>query len=316
MQTNDELFARLQDVHELLGLVGQTEDLHLDCKTWPSKDDEAQRILAKTICGFANSEGGVIVIGLEARSNGDKYDADLIQRPVPVPEPLAVKTRIESLAGDLVEPRVNVSLAVVFNQGTASEGFVLVNVPSTDSLPCRTKKHREFYQRITSGTYPMEYFQLADMFGRRHRPILSFYLEEGEIRQEGNELSRSIIIGITNTGRALARFPSIRVKRTGASNMTLKGIDRRANTALPFLPTEPEMIAIAGGADHVIYPGSTLKITRVEQAARISEWQRPGGRRSFVFEAISIEAELCALGVANMTETKTISRKETLDRPV
>jgi hypothetical protein len=56
MLPHEELFERLQDVTELNGLIGTTEDLHLDCKIWPQRDEEAQRVLTKALCGFANAE--------------------------------------------------------------------------------------------------------------------------------------------------------------------------------------------------------------------------------------------------------------------
>ncbi len=62
-------FEQLQNLTELRSLVGQTEDLHLDAKEWPARDDEAQRVLAKALSGFSNADGGILVIGLEARSS-------------------------------------------------------------------------------------------------------------------------------------------------------------------------------------------------------------------------------------------------------
>src|SRR6185437_13619877 len=155
MPSHNELFQRLQDVTELKGLIGKTEDLHLDCKIWPQKDEDAQRILAKALCGFANAEGGVIVIGLVAKNGETKYDADIIREAAPVADAISVKSRVESLVGELVEPRVQgVRAAAVPDAPGAKEGFVIVQVPPSEGLPCRSRKHHEFYQRITSGTYP------------------------------------------------------------------------------------------------------------------------------------------------------------------
>jgi hypothetical protein len=98
--------------------------------------------------------------------------------------------------------------------------------------------------------------------------------------------------------------------------MNLKGIDRKGGTGLPHLPTEIDMIAFGGGADHVVYPDSTLKITTVDQRSKLSEWVQAGGRRSSYFEAITIKAELCALDVPTVFEEKTIPMHELYERPV
>jgi hypothetical protein len=244
MRPHEELFQRLQDVAELNRLIGKTEDLYLDCKIWPHDDEKSQRVLAKALCGFANADGGVIIVGFEAKGGPSKYDPDIIQKPAPVADAIFVKSRIENLVGDLVEPRIEgVRVAAVPDTPGSRTGFVLVGVPPTDGLPCRSRKHRDFYQRITAGTYPMEYFQIADMFGKRHRPRLSLYLEEGRFRLDGRIYEREITIGIENSGRAVARFPSVRFRRAGI-NVNLFGIDGNGGSGLPQRPTEPELTQV------------------------------------------------------------------------
>lgn len=103
MSALDDRFRQLQDFAGIQSLIGQTEDLHLDCKEWPAREDESQRILAKAISGFANADGGCLVIGLEAKSL-KKDDSDVIQNLRPVLNALAVKSKIENLIGNLIEP--------------------------------------------------------------------------------------------------------------------------------------------------------------------------------------------------------------------
>jgi hypothetical protein len=38
----EELFKQLRTVQAIRALTGQTEDVHLDCKEWPAKDEDAQ----------------------------------------------------------------------------------------------------------------------------------------------------------------------------------------------------------------------------------------------------------------------------------
>ncbi|MGD1098296.1 MAG: RNA-binding domain-containing protein [Bryobacteraceae bacterium] len=71
-------FEQLRNLAEIHSLVGQTEDLHLDAKEWSARDDDTQRVLAKALSGFSNADGGILVIGLEARSL-TKGDPDMLQ---------------------------------------------------------------------------------------------------------------------------------------------------------------------------------------------------------------------------------------------
>jgi hypothetical protein len=77
------------------------------------------------------------------------------------------------------------------------------------------------------------------MFGKRHRPRLHLYLEEGRFRLEGQIYERELTLGIENRGRAVARFPSVRFKRLAGINVNQWGIDGNMGFGLPVRPTEP-----------------------------------------------------------------------------
>ncbi len=306
-----QLYDRLLDANEIKALIGRTEDLYLDCKVWPANDSDAQRLLAKCLCGFANADGGVIVIGLEARSGPTKADPDMIQREVLVSDSVLVKSRIEALVGDLVEPGLRgVQVAPICDPATSRSGFVLVLVPPTDGSPCRSRKDSKFYLRIASGTYPMEYFQIADMFGIRHRPVLKIFLEEDTIEIQSGRPVRFLTLGIENCGRAVAKFPSIRFRCPGVG-IDAFGIDGKSGFGLPLRPAEPEWTIFGGGADHVIYPGTTLKITRLEQ--HVKQWLTStvtGEVEAVRFDELNFAADLAADEAPSAEQSKTIPAKE------
>src|SRR5579871_1241792 len=209
-----ELFDHLKTLEHIRGLIGKSEDLYLDCKTWPA-DREAQEMLAKASCGLTNAEGGVLVIGMDARSRA-KDEPDLIESAAPVSDTSAVKSRVLDLVGQLVEPRIEGVQATEVNDSTGSKsGFVVVYIPFSEGPPRRSRKDWKFYQRIGSGTFPMEYFQIEERFGRRPPPKLELYLEDQEKRvlPPSNQLIREFTFGLKNAGFAIAKFPSIRYSR-------------------------------------------------------------------------------------------------------
>jgi predicted HTH transcriptional regulator len=168
----EALYGSLQNASAIKGLINETEDAHLDCKEWPSKDEEAQKMLAKAVCGLANAEGGVLVIGMKAESR-PKDEPDVISAPAPVHDVAMVKSRVLNLVGNLVEPGVaGVNAKEVRDGKGAKAGFVVVLVPPSDGPPHRSRKDWKFYQRIGSGTFPMEYFQIEEKFSRRPHPRL------------------------------------------------------------------------------------------------------------------------------------------------
>jgi hypothetical protein len=309
METFDDIFHRLQNVAALMALIGTTEDLHLDCKIWPAREEDGQRLLAKALSGFTNAEGGVIVIGMEARSAPSKEDPDLIQKASPVSDVIAVKSRIENLIGQLVDPRPEgVKVTAILDSPESKAGFLTIKVPPSEGLPCRSRKDWKFYQRISAGTYPMEYFQIADMFGKRRRPVLKLYLEEGQVESRGVQ-TRLVVFGIENCGRAIARFPTIRLK-PGRFQIDPYGIDGNYGFGLPRLPSQPDWIVFGGGSDHVIHPGTVLKIAKLLQQSDRSEWQRVGAGNTHEFRQLTVEAELAADEFPITSDSKSIAQSD------
>src|SRR5271169_3446675 len=265
----EQLFSLLKSASTILGLIGQSEDAHFDCKEWPVKDEDAQRVFAKAACGLANAEGGVLIVGMKARAIS-KDDPDLVDSAQPVADTSAVKSRILDLVGQLVEPGIEGIQAVEVNEPLSSKsGFVVVYIPASEGLPKRSRKDWKFYLRIGSGTIPMEYFQIADMFGKRPQPKLELYLElTGKIGPMPYDQvpHRFLWLGLSNIGRGLAKFPGVRFELATCSlKVNEYGLDGNNNHGLPLRVSDNDWVIFRGGVDDVIYPGTTLKITRLVQ---------------------------------------------------
>jgi hypothetical protein len=82
-----------------------------------------------------------------------------------------LRKRVLTLIGNLVEPGiVGIDAYEVHEPENAASGFVVVYVPASAGSPRRSRKDWKFYQRIGSGTFPMEYFQIEERFGKRPLP--------------------------------------------------------------------------------------------------------------------------------------------------
>jgi hypothetical protein len=264
-----ELFQKLQNADSIRALIGQSEDIHFDCKEWPASDGDAQRVFAKGACGLTNADGGVIVVGMSARSTC-KDEPDLVESLAPVADTSAVKSRILDLVGQLVEPGIEgVQAAEVNDPPNSKSGFVVVHIPPSTGAPRRSRKDWKFYLRIGSGTFPMEYFQIEERFGKRPPPKLELYLEVAKVgphTYSRNQPVRYFVLGLKNVGTGVAKFPSIRYCPTGSLGLDMFGIDGNQNHGLPLRPSEPEWVVFRGGVDDVIYPSEVRKVTKLMQA--------------------------------------------------
>lgn len=272
MSTNAERFyRRMTSLKAVQALIGHPEDADFDCKEWPTRSDAARGTIAKAACGFTNATGGVIVIGLGASGRGPDTP-DTVRSLAPVADRKAVASDALDIILKFVEPGVEgVRIKTVPDAGAKASGFVLVFVPASEGAPRRSKVDWKFYVRISSGTVPMEFFQVEERFGRRPLPRLSLHIEsQGMVDGSGYVRGplRHLLFGLKNEGRGIAKFPGIRFKRSTNLQRDDLGVDGNAGFGLPPRASEPDWIVFRGGVDDVIYPGETRLIGKLIQTAR------------------------------------------------
>lgn len=195
----------LESVHDFLD-ARREENLTLDFKTVnrPVMTKEDRGVYSKALSGFANSSGGVIVWGVEAcKQNDDEYDV-VCDLPEVEDAPLLVQ-RLNEHTGACVSPIVEGVLHQAILTGSENRGFVKTFIPESDSGPHMAligqNKHR-YFKRSGDSCYPMEHYDVADMFGRRPKPSLSFV---SDIKRDGGVLIVNMIV--ENSGRGTAKSP-------------------------------------------------------------------------------------------------------------
>jgi Putative DNA-binding domain len=187
----------------------QEENLRLDFKLlsnseFTNKDDI--RNFAKALSGFANSSGGIIVWGINARKNAEGIDCaiDIVE----LSNPALTVTRLNSMTGDATSPLIDgVRHSPIINTRTG-RGVVATLVPENDNGPYMAKlgEHR-YYKRSGDSFYKMEHFDLEDMFGRRQKAKLEIYPEHKNVENGLEEIT----VRLLNTGRAVARHAGLSI---------------------------------------------------------------------------------------------------------
>lgn len=207
------------------------EDLHLDFKRksktlTPELDDNDKRNYSKALSGFANSDGGVIVWGIDAPGSGLATRAKF-----PIDNVVAFAEQLDSMASRLVVPQVDGVLNhVIFEDKLKATGYVVSVIPQSIAAPHRAEYHsyKRYYQRSGDSFIQLEHWQLEYMFGRRQVPDLkvawtvipsSRYLDdhifpEGILKlkhDEGSSKDAVIRVCILNKGRAIAKYACLRL---------------------------------------------------------------------------------------------------------
>jgi hypothetical protein len=185
------------------------EELFLDYKrsstVLPSRTlhDDDRKNLAKAVGGFGNSEGGVIVWGVDCRHTPR---GDIPKGPVPITDPVALKTLFDGAVGGLTLPaHSGVENLALQNQG-GTDGFVITYVPAGLHVPYQTLYPKEeYYIRAGSNFLPTSHGVLAGLFGRRPQPNVSPIVRLKTVETvHPNLMRRNLDVAVANTGRGLA----------------------------------------------------------------------------------------------------------------
>jgi hypothetical protein len=276
----------LDDINHFIS-TNQEENLLLDFKLVNNADlshSNDKKNLAKALSGFANSSGGLIVWGVDARKNAQDVDCAVGTREI---EPLSLLiSRLNEFTGRAVNPIVE---GVRHRPITVSadRGFAVTLVPESDSGHHMAKLGEDrYYKRSGDSFYRMEHFDLEDMFGRRKKPKLRLVARVSRPRDE-------VVIGILNEGRGTAKAPYLSFSIPTPFTLSRYGIDGNGNEGLPRLHhggndySEPRYGA---NSNTVIHPNTIHDVTKIDFRGR--EENRPGGEIMLEYEIAAEDMQI------------------------
>ena len=120
---------------------------------------------------------------------------------------------------------------------------------------------------------------------------------------------RWFVLGLSNGGSGIAKFPSIRYRRASGLIVDSYGLDGQG-FGLPQRPSENEWAAFRGGVDEVVYAGEILKITNLFQPGSnkgpdglpLPKVFGPNSRPldQWVFKALTLQCEISCEGMPTL----------------
>lgn len=185
----------------------QSEELFLDFKR--SADDGKGRKLhdidrknlSKAISGFGNSEGGVIVWGVDCRDDG--VQGDVASSKVPIENPKRFLSRLEgSITGCTIPAHPQVRHHAIELDGL---GFVATYIPKSFLAPHQTVGQQQYYMRAGSDFLPVPHAVLSGLFGRHPQPLVfhNWVISPPKIRDKAVHIG--IGFAMWNQGPSIAR---------------------------------------------------------------------------------------------------------------
>lgn len=197
--------SRAEDIFEKLVYFGedalnefinnrQTEELFMDFKQanstgkhgWALSPDD-RRNLAKCISGFGNSEGGVIVWGVEC--SRDAEIGDVAKAKIKVQNVHRFMSWVESAISGCTIPSHNKIRNHIISVDENGDGYLATYIPRSEIAPLMTTVGNNIYIRSGSNNVPAPYAVIAGMFGRRPQAnvALSFENKKLEVLENDDE---------------------------------------------------------------------------------------------------------------------------------
>lgn len=170
-------------------------------------NDHDRKHLAKAISGFGNSEGGIIVWGIDC-SKGDDH-TDIPKEKVLIKNVARFVSWLEgAVSGCTVPPHGGVQNYPIIIKD-CEDGIAVTYVPKSNYAPHQSLHDDKYYIRAGSSFVPTPHSVLAGMFGRRPQPnVFSNYaIYPTKPNYNLNAIGAEIEVGLNlvNTGPGIAK---------------------------------------------------------------------------------------------------------------
>lgn len=144
------------------------ESVHLDFKAAGSlsKDDKKKAEIAKDVSAFANSDGGIIVYGIEEQ----EHKAHSVSY---VDGNTYTKEWLEQIIQDNIQRRIDgLQIFPIRDKGDIAKTIYIVKIPRSSNTP-HMSADKCYYKRNNFRSVKMEEYEVRDLFFREATPNLT-----------------------------------------------------------------------------------------------------------------------------------------------
>jgi hypothetical protein len=190
------------------------ETLHLEFKTLSdqssgllSKDD--RRMLAKAICGFSNSDGGILLIGIKT-ARVDGLDAAVELKPVH--QLGTIRNRIASALPEMLSPQhTGIVIYSIPQTDDPSSGFIAIHIPRSDLRPHMSIVHHQYFRRGSDGTRVLDHLEVRDLMMAQQQGAVGLkHFFRSNMSSGDLKFDVDLVLLLENKGRVPVRAPFLR----------------------------------------------------------------------------------------------------------
>ncbi len=234
-------------------LVNQQHDI-----LQPKSPDEivGYAAIARSVVSFANSDGGLLVLGV--KSKVEKYKGQVVRispgQLSMLPPNITPQSLQHSLLARIQFPIENLTIVQVNKSDKSSDSVFLIDVPASTKAPHRVNE-RYYYQRLNFSTFEMQHYQIADLFHRRTAPVVKAAVNAHAVQVKHTQHFLVNIV-LVNLGQDAAKHLTCicRVHSNTAKSATT------GSTPYWRIHEDGRQCEFQGGVNTVLYPELPLRL--------------------------------------------------------
>jgi hypothetical protein len=283
-----DLITELQAKQEqgILDLISrkESEQFFVDFKLTQWTDYAGKTALApndkknlqKAISGFGNSEGGILIWGVDTVNTGNA------QATIPIKNLANFNNLVNGLISRVTIPAHSkvYNLTIPHAQGK-DEGYLITIIPKFDGLPIQVVEDYKFYLRAGDSFTPITHSILTGMFGRKPAPDIkspfTVSKKEAYVEPDGTVRFKFGLL-LHNGGKGIAE--------TVFMNVYFYGISHNTEIAHELTDTRFQGMKVFGMGTNLI--SDTVKVAPEQniQPCTITVRMKPPFTETLVFERL------------------------------
>lgn len=223
-------------------------------------------VLGPALGALANSAGGLLIIGIDARRNERGVEAT---RPVPITGLARFRSDLVRATGELLLPRHEAIDVLAIEDCAGSDvGFIAIWVDKSGRRPHMSQNDKRYYKRAGDSSYKMEHHDIEDAFNRLAPPELEFRFSDrsrgASYSVDGWRVTEFFLdFSLVNRGRLSACAPYVRVENlVGGTIVPI--VSGTGGASILALHTFGPAHLFSGDANVFVHPGLALPACRLK----------------------------------------------------
>lgn len=266
-----DLFERLKQqghtVIEELVTSRVPETVQLDFKL---KDNQTngelnkkdREVLGPALSAMANSAGGLLIWGMEAKRGADGVDA--AQTKISIPQLARFRSEVVRAVGDLLMPRHDgIEVASIDDPATPGAGYLAIWVDRSERRPHRSEAagDKRYYKRAGDSSFVMEHYDIEDAFNRIAPTELDLALIDIATVAGGSDINGSrtnhyLTFYFINDDRNSASAPYVWINKSMGGRPQDKGDGVQPSMLAPYV--SGSRLVLGSSSQVLVHPGMAL----------------------------------------------------------